>query len=289
MTASGLARPGKSGPRVAFQGELGAYSEEALQAYFQGGAIPVPQRDFSGVGRAVASERTDYGLLPIENSLAGSVVGAYDVLAGERLVVVGEVIRPIRHCLLGLAGAAIADLREVISHPVALAQCTRFLSAHPSVEARAVYDTAGAAKQIARRRDPALAALAGRNAARHYGLVVLAEHVEDRPDNQTRFLVIARPATVPRARDGIGARKTALMFETENRPGALVEVLRPFADRKINLTKLESRPGTEPWTYRFFLEIEIGVDDAAGDAIEEARRRTRLLRVLGSYPPWTSE
>lgn len=273
--------------RVAFQGELGAFSEEAVQEFFAGAAEPLPRREFRDLGEAVLSGEADYGMLPIENTLAGSVLAAHDVLLASELTVVGEIIRPIRHCLLGLPSASLSHVRRALSHPVALAQCTRFLLAHPEIEAVAAYDTAGAAREVAGRADPTLAAIAGRNAGTRYGLAVLAEDVQDRADNQTRFLVVARPGSPPPPRPRGGRPKTALAVETENRPGALVHVLLPFADRGINLTKLESRPGAEPWTYRFFLEFQADASEpAAQSALEEIGRRAARIRVLGSFPSW---
>ncbi|MBI4409333.1 MAG: prephenate dehydratase [Gemmatimonadetes bacterium] len=275
--------------RVAFQGELGAFSEDAVRALFGEAAEPVPRREFREVGVAVVAGEVEYGLLPIENTLAGSVVTSYDVLAAEPLRVIGEVIVPIHHCVLGLPGSRLAGVRRVLSHPVALAQCTRFLLEHPEIEALAVYDTAGAAREVAERRDASVAAIAGRRAADRYALEILAHDIEDRPDNQTRFLAVVRQEHLPApaGADPGAARKTALLVETENVPGALVHVLLPFASRGINLSKLESRPGAEPWTYRFFMELEADAGTAAArEALAEVSRRATSLRVLGSYPKW---
>jgi prephenate dehydratase/chorismate mutase/prephenate dehydratase len=278
-----------SAPRVAFQGELGAFSEEAVRRFFGPGAEPVPRREFAEVGRAVAGGEVDFGLLPIENTLAGSVIGSYDVLAAEPLEVVGEVITPIHHCVLGVEGASVEGLSRVLSHPVALAQCTRFLARHPAIEAVAVYDTAGAALEVARQRDPTLAAIAGRRAAGRYELSVLAADVEDRHDNQTRFLVVAREgaprhAGLPRPE---GPRRSALLVETPNSPGALVRVLLPFSEAGINLSKLESRPTGEPWSYRFFVELDESAEEpAASAALERVAEHASRLRVLGSYARW---
>jgi prephenate dehydratase len=279
--------------RVAFQGELGAFSEEAVHRFFGEGAVPVPARDFAEVGRAVRSGDVDFGVLPIENSLAGSVVGSYDVLAGGDLAIVGEVVSPIHHCVLGIPGSSIDRVSRILSHPVALAQCTRFLRARPAVEALAVYDTAGAAKEVADLGDPTRAAIAGRGAADRYGLEILAADVEDRSDNQTRFLVVVSATSAPAlagappGKSGPAPMKTAILLETENRPGALLEVLKSFAERQINLTKLESRPAGEPWSYRFFLECETGErDDRTERALEALREKVLTLQVLGTYPRW---
>lgn len=272
---------------VAFQGELGAFSEEAVHRFFGEGADPIPRRGFAEVGRAVASGEVDFGLLPIENSLAGSVVGSYDVLSGGELAVVGEVVTPIHHCLLGPAGGGIEDVTHVLSHPVALAQCQRFLLTHPAMEAVVFYDTAGAAREVAAGGGRERAAIAGRGAAARYGLEIIAEDIEDRHDNQTRFLVVARPGEAARPVRPAGVMKSALLVETKNSPGALVHLLIPFADRGINLSKIESRPGTEPWTYRFFIEVEADAESAdARAALEEAQPHAARLQLLGSYPRW---
>jgi prephenate dehydratase len=267
---------------VAFQGELGAFSEEAVHRFFGEGVTPVPRRGFAEVGRAVASAEVHFGLLPIENSLAGSVVGSYDVLSGGDLEVVGEVVTPIHHCLLGVPGAAMGDVAQVLSHPVALAQCQRFLQAHPSMESVVFYDTAGAAREVAKARRKDQAAIAGRTAATRYDLDILAGDIEDRHDNQTRFLVVARPAHRPAAPPAAGPMKTALLVETKNTPGALVRLLVPFAERGINLSKIESRPGTEPWSYRFFIEVEADAE-GVGQALREAEPYVAKLQVLGSF------
>jgi prephenate dehydratase/chorismate mutase/prephenate dehydratase len=273
---------------VAFQGELGAFSEEAVRRFFGEEVEPIPQRDFAGVGRAVMSGEVEAGVLPIENTLAGSVVGSYDVLACNDVVVIGEVITPIHHCVLGVPGARLERLTRVLSHPVALAQCTRFLQARHGMEAVAFYDTAGAAREIAANGDPAVGAIAGQRAAERYGLEVLAADVEDRNDNQTRFLVIARSGGMHLSRlvaDNQGAKKTTLLVDTPNTPGALVRILSPFAERGINLSKLESRPAGEPWTYRFFIELDAdALSTPAREALAEVRGYAPNLRVLGSYP-----
>lgn len=277
---------------VAFQGELGAFSEEAVRTWFGPDVDPLPCREFREVGDAVRSGKVPAGLLPVENSLAGTVQPAYDVLVEPGLRVVGEVIRPIRHFLLGLPGGSIAGLRRVISHPVALAQCGSFLSGYPEIEALAVYDTAGAARDVAEQNDPSVAAIASARAAERYGLEVLARDLQDRSDNQTRFLVIRREEGEPLEAEGrhpgtSSEWKTALLVETENRPGALVDILLPLSDGGVNLTKLESRPGATPWSYRFFLEFE--GDPSAGSVesvLDEVRERARSVRVLGTFHPW---
>ena len=270
--------------RIAFQGELGAFSEEAIRNV-DPLATPLPCREFIDVAQAVESGNADAGMLPIENTLAGSVVGSYDALtACASLHVIAETVVEIHHCLLGVRGAAVEKLASVESHPVALAQCTRWLRAHPAILVRAAYDTAGAARDVASRGEVRAAAIASHGAAARYDLDVLATNIEDRSDNQTRFLMVAR---APRALAPGTAARTALLVTTPNVPGALLRVLQPLAAHAINMSKLESRPAEEPWHYRFFLEL----DHPAGDpslaaALGQLREATESLRVLGTYARW---
>jgi prephenate dehydratase len=270
--------------RIAFQGELGAFSEEAIRN-LDAHATAVPCREFIDVAQAVESGDADAGMLPIENTLAGSVVGSYDALtACESLHVMAETVVEIHHCVLAPRGASLDALATVESHPVALAQCTRWLRAHPAITARAAYDTAGAARDIAERSDARAAAIAGRGAAARYDLDILAANIEDRSDNQTRFLMIAR---APRALDRGVAARTALLITTPNVPGALLRVLEPLAANGINMSKLESRPADEPWHYRFFLELDHPAADPSLDAaLGQLRGATESLRVLGTYSRW---
>jgi prephenate dehydratase len=279
--------------RVAFQGERGAFSEEAVEALYGDDVEPIPLREFRDVGEAVAEGRVEAGVLPVENSIAGSVGPAYDVIASLPLRMVGEAVRPIRHCLMGVEGATLEGVRRAHSHPVALAQCNTFLRRRPEIEAMAVYDTAGAARQVAERADPAVAAIASRLAAARYGLHILAPDIQDRDDNQTRFFAVVRDSgeddggagTPPIGDPAGGARKTAVLMETANEPGALVAVLTAFAEHGVNLTKLESRPGSEPWSYRFILELVSDDPGAERAALERAGAAALSFRVLGRFLP----
>jgi prephenate dehydratase len=270
--------------RIAFQGELGAFSEEAIRN-LDPHAIPVPCREFIDVAQAVESGDVDAGMLPIENTLAGSVVGSYDALtACESLQVIAETVVEIHHCVLAPRGASLATLATMESHPVALAQCTRWLRAHPGIIARAAYDTAGAARDVAQRSDPCAAAIASHGAAARYDLEILARNIEDRSDNQTRFLMVSRVAHP--LGPGVAAR-TALLVTTPNVPGALLRVLEPLAANGINMSKLESRPADEPWHYRFFLELDHpAADPSLPTALAQLRAATESLRVLGTYARW---
>ena len=269
--------------RVGFQGELGAYSEEAVRRYWPGEtAEPVPRRSCSDVVRSLEDGEVDYGLLPIENSLAGSVVATYDALSAARGTwVVGETILPIHHCLLALPGSTVAGVKRVASHPVALAQCRCFLDGHSELEVEAAYDTAGAARDVAVSGDCYRAAIAGRGAAERFGLEILASDIEDRPDNQTRFLALSRePAVlVP----GVSTR-TAIIASTMNVPAALSRLLEPLAGAGLNLSKLDSRPTGTPWSYTFFLEFEhISNDPELTRVLEEMAGRSESFRILGHF------
>jgi len=279
---------------VAFQGEPGAFSDEAARHLLGEEVSTLPKGSFEEVRAAVVAGEADLGLLPVENSVAGTVVGAYDALARGGVRVVDEVVRPIRHFLMAPPGAAEEGLWRILSHPVALAQCTRYLRSRPEVEAVAVQDTAGAARSVAEGGDTTVGAIAPRAAAAEYGLAILAGDLQDRPDNQTRFYLISSGGETleqdfiedrPRRSAGENGWKTAVLFRTLNRPGALVRVLEPFADRGVNLSKLESRPGGDPWTYRFFLELEVDARrDPGRSALREARDAARELHVLGVFP-----
>lgn len=272
--------------RVAFPGERGAYSEDAVAVVWPW-AEAVPARFPLDVAHAVVGGDVDAGILPVENSLAGTVVASYDALAEcDDLHAVAERVVRIRHCLLAAEGATLESIEIVESHPIALAQCTAFLARHPRIEPRAATDTGRAARDVAEARDPRRAAIAGVIAAQRYSLSVLAAGIEDRADNQTRFLAIARtPAVIA---DGTAAR-TSLVFTTPNDPGALVRALTPLAEHALNLSKLESRPTGEAWTYRFFADVEHHAGAVAHDrALRGMRAATQTLRVLGTYARQTA-
>lgn len=265
--------------RVAFQGERGAYSEEAVVALWGEGAV-LPCASLLDVFEAVASGSTDRGVVPVENSQAGSINETYDLLLSHSLFITGEVDLRIRHCLLALPGQTVEMIRQVYSHPQALAQCEQFLREH-RLEPVPAYDTAGSAKMVADRRLAGVAAIAGRGAARIYGLEVLADGIETNPFNYTKFLCLA---TTPAPRSS--ECKTSIVFTTQNVPGALHRALGSFAQRSINLTKLESRPRRDvPWEYLFYVDFEgYKEDPPAAAALSELARVCTFLRVLGSYP-----
>lgn len=269
-------------PRVGFQGALGAFSEEAVRALVPD-AEPIPHSTFDAVVRAVESGELQAGVVPVENTLAGAVAEAYEALVSGEVTAVGEVAIPIRHCLLGLPGASTEQVREARSHPVALSQCRGFFAEHPGIRAQAVYDTAGAAEEVAAMGDPSLAAIASRHAGDRYGLDVLQPDLQDRDDNQTRFYLIVRD---PDPAPPTGLLKTACVAELENRPGALHELLGVFASKGLDLTNVASRPGVSPWTYRFILEFRHASPEEGAEAVEAARGLCTGVRVLGTFPAW---
>lgn len=265
--------------RVAFQGERGAYSDEAVSALF--GDVEVrPCASLRAVFEAVASGQTDRGVVPVENSQAGSINETYDLLLSHSLFIVGEVDLRIRHCLLALPGQTLSTIRKVYSHPQALAQSEIFLQQH-RLEAVPAYDTAGSAKMVAEQHLLGVAAIAGRTAARIYGLEVITEGIETNPANYTKFLALAT-TPVPRG----SHCKTSIVFTTENVPGALYRALGVFATRAINLTKLESRPRRQaPWEYLFYVDLDGHQEDPpAAAALAELAGTCVFMRVLGSYP-----
>jgi len=275
---------------VAYQGEPGAFGEEAVLGWFGDHVTPVPVPTFGAVCAAVESGGSDAGVLPLENSLAGTVGDALDALATGSLVVVGEVLLPIRHHLLVIPGVDLREVRRVSSHWQALAQCERFLVSH-DWQAIPAADTAGAARELAAAGIPDLAAIASRRAAERYRLEVAAADIQDAEHNVTRFavLVAGHAAEVPEPAGPLlpsgGARETLVTFETGHRPGDLYRALGVFAKAGINLSRIESRPsGDAPWRYRFLAQVagDAGAEPLLG-ALDRLRRHTRSMRVLGSF------
>jgi prephenate dehydratase len=271
--------------RVAFQGEPGAFSEQAIVQLWRGAADPVPMRSFEDVAEAAEKRIVEYGMLPIESTLVGEVDIAYDLLAlHDELFVVGETVVPIRLSLLALPGATVAGLRTLSSHPVMLEQCAYFLEAHRHIVAEPCWDTAGAAREVVERGDPTRAAAAGPLAAERFGLVTLKARIEDRPDTMMRFVAVsAEPTAVA---PGTPVR-TGMMVALPNEVGSLLRLMSPLAGLGLNISHLTSRPTREPWRYQFFLEFdhEAG-DDGADEAVDAIRRGATYFRLLGTFPRW---
>lgn len=265
---------------VAFQGEPGAYGEEAVLKYFGEGAEPLPCRSFQDVFVAVSSGKVDFGLVPVENSQAGSINDVYDLFRQHDLYVGGEISHPVDHCLLALPGQSLGEIRRAISHPQALAQTDAFLR-QLGVEIVATYDTAGSAKLIREQELHGVAAVAAARAAELYGLEILARSIQTIADNFTRFVVLSR---TPVAK-GAGPNKTMLVLSTTHQPGSLYRALGALAERGINLLKLESRPSrNRAWEYVFYLDFEGHREDAqVREALADLAVHTVFCKVLGSF------
>ena len=268
-------------PRVAFQGERGAFSEEAAVLLLGEKIETVSRPTFEALFSSIADGVADCVLAPIENTLAGSVHRSYDLLLESNLHVVRETISPIIHNLIALPGATLEQIASVESHPVALAQCESFFRAHPRIRRVASLDTAGSVRDVMSAGDPSRAAIAGKRAAEIYGGNILREHLEDHRENWTRFLLLSATPEISEHAD-----KLSLVLHLEHKPGALKRALDVFAGRGINLLKIESRPiPGHPWEYRFYLDLQTSLNDApAQQALEELRTSARELRVLGCYP-----
>lgn len=270
---------------IAFQGEDGAYSQEAIFKTFGTETQTLACHAFTDIFQAIETGRADLGMLPIENSTAGAINQSYDLLLDCNFKIAREVIFRVRHTLMANDSVTLADIQRVSSHPQALAQCERFIASH-GWEAVVAYDTAGAAKELAAKPEKNAAAIASETAARRYGLQILQRSVEDLANNYTRFFVIGH-AESPRAEKS----KTSVVLATRNTPGALYECLGAFASRGINLTKLESRPDRRrAWHYVFYLDFEGHWDDPpCRDALIELLMKSSFLKVLGSYPAAQAE
>ncbi len=269
---------------VAFQGVHGAYSEAAARAMLGSGVTTAPCQTFSEVFDRVERRRSDRGVIPIENSLAGSIHENYDLLLAHGLHIVGEMHRRIEHALMCPPRGTLERVTTVRSHPQALAQCSRFLLAHPSMRPVPFFDTAGAAEAVAREGHPGSGAIAGLYAARLYGLRILKRNIENSPNNYTRFLLLARaPWKFTR---GPKTRSSIVFTPAANRPGILFHILGVFALRDIDLLKIESRPDPRsPFEYRFYADIAGGPhEERVARAFDHLREIVSHFRLLGTYP-----
>ncbi len=266
--------------KVAYQGLPGAYSEAAILEYFPPETRSQACDSFEQVFSAVQEGQCAYGMLPIENSLAGSIHRNYDLLLHYPSSIVGEHYLRVQHCLIGLPGVRLDEIRKVISHPQALAQCEGYLR-RMGVASSATFDTAGSVKIVMQQGDRSQAAIASQRTAGLYKMAILAHGIEDDPANYTRFIVISNQAVVP-----AGEAKTSIVFTLKNIPGALFKALSVFALRDIDLTKIESRPLVgQPWEYLFYIDFAGSVEDGpVKHALENLGEYALSLRVLGSYP-----
>jgi prephenate dehydratase len=263
--------------RLAYQGEPGAYSEAAALQYGGPQAETLPCKSFEDVFDAVSRKKATHGVVPLENSIGGTIHRNYDLLLDHDLTISGEVELDVVHCLQALPGTKVSDVKTVYSHPQALAQCERYLK-DLGANVEAVYDTAGGAKLVAEKKLANAAALASRRAAEVFGLEVLQEAVQDFEFNITRFAIIGG-APPP------DANKTTIVFALPSTPGALFKALSVFALRDINLTKLESRPMRgRPWEYLFYVEVDAPRSDlGCARALTHLAEFARWTRVLGTY------
>ncbi len=266
--------------RIAFQGERGAYSEEAIIRAFGEAAEPMPRQSLREVFSSVEEGEAEYGLVPAENTLEGSITQTYDLLLESRLKVRGETILRIAHCLMANPGVSLKEVKRVYSHPQALGQCHLFIE-RKHLEEVPTYDTAGSARMIKEKGLRDAAAIASRRAAEIYGLTILSEGIEANPENYTRFLIIGHEDHPPTGRD-----KTTLAFKIEHRPGTLFGALKGFAENGVNLTKIESRPiPGRPWEYTFYIDLEGHREERQVRlALTELERAATYIKILGSYP-----
>jgi chorismate mutase/prephenate dehydratase len=271
--------------RVAFQGERGAYSEEAITAHWGEAAEPLPRPYLPDVFDAVEKRHADLGLVAVENSIQGSVVRTFDLLNERTIKAQGETVLRIVHCLIVNPGVEADDVKKVYSHPQALGQCREYLERR-GLEPVGAYDTAGSVKMIKEQGIMDAAAIASQRAAEVYGMKVLEREIETHNENYTRFLVVGREEPEPTGRD-----KTSLAFVVAHRPGTLVKALNTLAGRGINLCKIESRPLLgKPWEYIFFVDFHDHVKTPkVVEAIEELRSQTSYIKHLGSYPRFTGQ
>lgn len=267
--------------QVAFQGERGAYSEAAAIDFFGPEIEPVPCASFEEVFRRVEEASYEYGIVPIENSLAGSIHRNYDLLLRHELTIVGETNFRIVHNLIAHRGVKLVDIKRVYSHPQALSQCERYLDGLIGVARIPAYDTAGSVKMIKEQGLRDTAAIASRQAAIVYDMAILEEGIEDEAENFTRFLALSKQDEIPEDAD-----KTSIVFSVENVPGSLFKSLSVFALRDIDLTKIESRPlRGKPWEYIFYLDFIGSIkEERCKNALNHLREIATFLRVLGSYP-----
>jgi prephenate dehydratase len=271
--------------RVAFQGEPGAFSEAAAIQLLGEAIGTVPRPTFDSTFRAIADGAADALLVPVENTLAGSVVRVYDLLLESPLEMCGETILPIEHNLIVCPGATLESLASVASHPMALAQCENFFASNPRLKRVPAEDTAGSVREMMQRGDKAAASIAGGRAASRYGAVVLRDKIQDNAENFTRFVLLLPPEQAAQYRPA-DARKVSVAMRLAHRPGALLASLEPFARHSVNMLKIESRPiHGRPWEYQFYLDLEAQNQEKLTQALDEVRAATSHLRVLGRYSP----
>ena len=264
--------------RVSFQGERGAYSEAAAISFFDEKIESVPLLTFADVIEQTENEKTDYSILPVENSLEGSVGESYDLLYSTTLNSVGEIYHRIRHCLIGFD--SISEIDTVYSHPQALGQCRKFIQEH-NLKTVPTYDTAGSVKIIKEINKKNIACIASKEASEIFQVPVIKEGIEDNLNNYTRFLVLSKQKTHETKKD-----KTSIIFSIKHEPGALHNIIKIINDYSINLTKIESRPKkSTAWEYNFYLDFEGHEDNTnVKEMLSKIKENTIFLKIIGSYP-----
>jgi prephenate dehydratase len=266
--------------KIAIQGEPGSFSHEAAIKLVED-AVIAPFSLSADAFSALSNGAVDAAVVPIENSLAGSVSEHFDLLLHHDVRVEREALLRIRHNLIAISGSSISNIDRVFSHPVALAQCRTFLANHPRMEAFAFYDTAGSVKQLVELRDRHAAAIASEAAARHYGAQILVAGIEDNPENFTRFFLVRR------TRDLVvdpKSNKISIAFSVENRPGSLVSALSELSTIGTNLTKIESRPvHGKPWEYIFYVDCQIHAPEEGARALNALQSHCSMVKELGRY------
>lgn len=271
---------------ISYQGVQGAFSNQAALRHFSDRYQEVNCigfKTFEQAADAVEQSKVDYAILPIENTTAGSINDTYDLLAKKDLHIVGEEVLHIAHCLMAPGKVKLENIRRILSHPQAIAQCSRFLADLPRCKVESYHDTAMAAQKVSEDNDLSQAAIASAYAAELYGLHIVKNDIANQPENFTRFVVVSRePVTV----DPQISCKTSLVIATPHEKGALIKCLKVLEDHEINMTKLESRPRPrKPWQYQFFLDVEGNINDPAVEkGLKELEGRTVYLKILGSYP-----
>jgi prephenate dehydratase len=278
-------RPSEHVYDAAYQGSRGSFSEDAAHQLLNPSADLAPRDNLEDVFRAVSAGEAHHGVVPIENTLTGSIHQSYDLLFEYDVKIVGEKACKIEHALIAPPGVHLKDVRRAMSHPMALAQCENFFRAQPQIQPAAVYDTAGAVEEMMRSGQQDSAAIASRRAADLHGAVVLADAIQDHPENYTRFLLISSIAEAA-SRSLSGVCKTTIVFRIPNEPGALSSALHLFAERGVDLAKIENRPlRGRPFEYLFYLDlVDRANSPSVSDALAELRRQSVSLRVLGTYP-----
>ena len=272
--------------RISFQGERGAYSEAASISFFGNEVEAIPSSTFAGVLKNTENDSSEYSILPVENSLEGSIGESNDLLLSTTLNVVGEIYHRIHHCLIGTG--SIGDIDTVYSHPQALGQCRKFIEEN-SLKTIPSYDTAGSVKIIKDLNKNSVACIASKNAAKIFDVPVIQEGIEDNTNNYTRFLNLSKKPTkevTEEEKDVWDNAKTSIIFSVKHEAGSLYQIINEFNQHKINLTKIESRPNKNTaWEYNFYVDFEGSQDDSSiKDMLQKLRKHSTFLKILGSYP-----